>query len=274
MARKLIFAHAGEQYETPIAKLDRARVYGRVVKKAVDRDGQPCYFGALSADGAHIFGQGAFELGHVDTVGQWVERAELNAVDADGKPLEKLESSFKRTIELEETVSIDTYLDHTTRLVYQLDAPEALLQYDEDSGWEPCLPERFVDLLFSVFVRLRDDKGVNPEDLRLTQLRDLVDLDNLESSRRTIHYRTSEILRRRVWTKVTKGKTSVRKLITWRTNKHEDDHDFPPFVFCYTDYSPNRAQPLKRTVRGALNEAQADLFFESFQAKEIKKGWQ
>ena len=143
MARKLVFVCDNEHYETSIAKLDRARVYGQVVKKAVDQEGHTCYFGSLSPDGAHLFGPGAFEMGHVDETGCWVERDELNAIDTRGNPLEKRESSFKGAIQLSETVSMDTYLDHAARLVYQLDAPDALLAKVHGADGLFCFPYNY-----------------------------------------------------------------------------------------------------------------------------------
>lgn len=151
---------------------------------------------------------------------------------------------------------------------------KAVLSYDSNQGWQPEQPERFVNLLFSVFVRLRDDKEVNPVDLRLTQIRDLVALDNLESHGRRVTYQTSEMIRREVYTKVTKGATSVRKLLFWQTHKHEEDPDYPAFVFCYCDYSPNRAQRLKRTLRAAATHQQGEAFFEAFRKTAFKKGWE
>jgi len=148
----------------------------------------------------------------------------------------------------------------------------AVVEYNED-GWQARIPERFVNVLFPVFVRLRDDKDVNPTDLRLTQISELVDLDNLEAPGRPLKYTESEILRREVWVKVVKESTSIRKFIYWKTNKEDEDPNYPPFVFCYVDYSPNRASPMKRSVRTAQSAEEAELFFEMYRTKEIKRGW-
>ncbi len=149
---------------------------------------------------------------------------------------------------------------------------KAVVDYGED-GWNTRVPEPFVNVLYPVFVRLRDDKEVNPTDLRLTQIFELVDLDNLDAPGRTLEYTESEILKREVWVKVVKESTSVRKFIYWKTNKEEVDPNYPPYVFCYVDFSPNRASPMKRSVRTAQSEEEANQFFEMYLSKEIKRGW-
>ena len=59
----------------------------------------------------------------------------------------------------------------------------------------------------------------------------------------------SEVLRREVYTKEAKGETMVRKFVTWKTNKEGENDEFPAFVLHFTDFSPNRKDPLAREVR-------------------------
>lgn len=127
MARSLQFIAGNEQYQCEIAKLDRNNLYGRVEKKAFDREGNECYFGSISSDGMHMFGRGAFEQAYFSSNGQWLNSKDLTVVDADNDPLEKQETSFSQEISLSETVSLDTYLMHTAKSVYHLDASDALL---------------------------------------------------------------------------------------------------------------------------------------------------
>ncbi len=150
---------------------------------------------------------------------------------------------------------------------------KAVLTYDDETGYQHQLPEPFLVLISPTFLRLREDKQVNEVDLRLTQLQDFVDLDNLEASARKINYEGSAILQREVYTKTLKGNTNVRKLIAWKTNKEEVDPLYPPYVFCYVDYSPSRKGPLKRVVRTAKSEDRVREILSEFRDKEIKKGW-
>ena len=84
----------------------------------------------------------------------------------------------------------------------------------------------------------------------------------------------SEAQRREVYTKTSKDKVAVRKLLVWKTNKEDVDGDYPAFVVHWTDYSPGRSKPLKRTVRLAANEAEATQIADDLIESNIKKGWQ
>ena len=148
-----------------------------------------------------------------------------------------------------------------------------VLTFDEAEGYHVQVPEKFASIIFPTFRRLREDKEVNPDDLRLTQLRDFVDLDNLGEPSRNMDLAKSEILQRDVYVKVTKGLTAVRKFMSWKTNKHEIDDSFPAYAFCYVDYSPGRAAPLKRNIRIARTEEKIREIHQSYLDNEVKRGW-
>lgn len=148
-----------------------------------------------------------------------------------------------------------------------------VLTYDTAEGYKASLPQPFVSLLGPVFKRLRDDKSVNPTDLRLTQLQKFVELDNLEKGAENLELAQSTIVKREAFQKTTKGLISVRKFIAWKTNKDIIDSHYPAYVFCYTDYSPGRKDPLKRVLRTAPDEASVMALFNQFKEEEVKKGW-
>jgi hypothetical protein len=77
-----------------------------------------------------------------------------------------------------------------------------------------------------------------------------------------------------VYAKTTKATRTVRKLVLWKTNKHELNPAHPPYVVHWTDYSPDRKDPLKREVRIAPDEATAQEIAEEMIASNIKKGWE
>jgi len=128
MARSLQLNAGGEEFACELEKLDRNKLYGWTETKAFDREGNECYFGSISGDGLHVFGKGAFEQGYLTASGQWLKAADLKVVDADGDVLEKQESSFSDVIALSESVSVDTFLMHTIKSVYQLQASDALVK--------------------------------------------------------------------------------------------------------------------------------------------------
>jgi ATP-dependent DNA ligase len=152
---------------------------------------------------------------------------------------------------------------------------KAVLSYEEASGYDVLMPEAFVALIAPIFVRIRDDKQVTPTDLRLTQLRPYVDLDNLDSGASRQEMAQSEVISRSVFTKVAKELTSVRKFVCGKTNKDEIDPSFPAYVFCYVDFSPGRAKPRARarSLRASNSRAQIEQIYANSIAKNVKKGW-
>lgn len=148
-----------------------------------------------------------------------------------------------------------------------------VITYHPKEGYNTLLPEAFVSVLGPVFKRFRDDKAVNPDDLRLTQLQDFVDLDNLNQAAKSLELANSEVIAREVYSKTTKGLVSVRKFIAWKTNKETIDNNYPGYVFCYVDFSPGRKDPLKRVVRIAPDEVGINEIIEAYKASEIKRGW-
>lgn len=56
MPRTLQFLRDGDELSVGLAKLDRARLYGRVERVARTRDGQLCKLGYLSSDGLQVQG--------------------------------------------------------------------------------------------------------------------------------------------------------------------------------------------------------------------------
>jgi ATP-dependent DNA ligase len=130
-----------------------------------------------------------------------------------------------------------------------------------------------VSMISPQFVRRRDDKTVNPTDLRLQQIADLVEIPLLDRDARQFHLSPSQLLRREVYTKQLKGQMMVRKLVMWQTNKERESDDYPSFVIHYTDYSPNRKNPLDRDVRVSSSREQIDQLWTDLAEENVKKGW-
>jgi hypothetical protein len=123
------------------------------------------------------------------------------------------------------------------------------------------------------FVRRRDDKQVNPIDLRLAQVTSLVDVPLVDADARQFALPASEVLRREVWTKQLKGQTAVRKLLMWETHKESEGGDFPAYVVHLTDYSPNRKTPLERDIRVSNAREQIEELWQELVAEYVVKGW-
>lgn len=123
------------------------------------------------------------------------------------------------------------------------------------------------------FIRRRDDKQVQPTDVRITQVADLVELPQAEKDARQLVYPKSELLRREVFVKELKGEQMVRKLVLWKTNKEQVAEDFPAYVVHLTDFSPNRKDPLSREIRVSSSLEQIQQLFEQLKTENITKGW-
>lgn len=138
----------------------------------------------------------------------------------------------------------------------------------ESEGWTLGPSRPAVTLINAVMVRLRDDKEDVPSGARLAQLPENMIPANTSSG----ELKASEVIRRQVWTKESKDKVDVRKLLVWKTNK-ESDPRFPAFVVHWTDYSSTRKAPLAREVKLAVSQQDADAIAESMIEENVKKGW-
>lgn len=143
------------------------------------------------------------------------------------------------------------------------------LNFSPDAGWTTLAQRPAVNFLAPVFQRLRDDKTVTPHDVRFSQLTDFVEL-NAAGARGA--GAKSELIKRAVYVKETKGEKAVRKFVAWKTNK-EATGDFPPYVFLHVDFSPGRAEMLKQEMNIANDEAGVLRLFEESVAENVKKGW-
>lgn len=130
-----------------------------------------------------------------------------------------------------------------------------------------------VSVISPQYVRMRDDKEASPEDTSITQVTDLVEVEDASKSADTSQRKPSKLLERVVYTKVMKDNLMVRKLLMWKTNK-DDSVEFPAFVVYLTDFSPNRKIPLERDIKIAGTEAAAKRMFKEMAEKNFIGGWE
>jgi hypothetical protein len=124
-------------------------------------------------------------------------------------------------------------------------------------------------LLNALVLRLRTDKGAPDEGASWRQIAPYVP----EPASGSAAMPASEVVRRQVWTKTTKDKTDVRKLVVWKTNKDGIDPSYPAYVVHWTDYSAGRKAPLSREVRPAPTLEAAEALADAMVEDNIKKGW-
>ncbi len=145
-----------------------------------------------------------------------------------------------------------------------------VLSFDE--RWTQVAPMPGVSILHPVLERVRDDKEICWRDIRAEQILERAYVDAIEGAAEKVERLKSELLRREVYRKETKGKTAVRKLLLWKTNK-ERDPDWPAYVVHWTDYSPGRKEPLQRKVRLAPTLEAATAIADGMVADGVKRGW-
>lgn len=151
---------------------------------------------------------------------------------------------------------------------------EKMILQHSDHGWSAVRKMPGVSLIHPVMSRLRDDKQVNEVDVRMAQLNERCFIPDIDSQVELKSLPTSTLLRREVYGKLTKGELAVRKLLVWKTNKDEEEADYPAYVVHWTDYSAGRKDPLKREVRLAPDEDTAQAIAEDMLVANIKKGWE
>jgi hypothetical protein len=148
-----------------------------------------------------------------------------------------------------------------------------VLQWDAAAQrYTPLRRLPLASLISPVFIRRRDDKEVNVSDVRAKQLADLVEIEGLDKDARQLTLPASQLLRREVYTKASRGQTLVRKLLMWKTNK-EGEGDFPAYVLHFTDFSAGRKTPLEREVRVSSSRAQIESLWDELFKENIVKGW-
>ena len=139
--------------------------------------------------------------------------------------------------------------------------------------WVPVASMTGVSILHPVLGRVREDKSVEATDVRATQLLERVHIDDVEAKAERVERPKSTLLRREVWVKTMKGELMVRKVLVWKTNKETIDPDYPAYVVHWTDYSPNRKDPLQRDVRLAPDEGAAMAIADEMAKEGAKRGW-
>ena len=148
-----------------------------------------------------------------------------------------------------------------------------VLSYDnKEDMWKTVRRLPLVSIVSPQFVRRRTDKQAVAEDVRISQLTDFVEIEKTEVTAEDLELPKSEVLRKEVVVKELKGKTMVRKLLMWRTNK-DDKADFPAFVVHLTDFSPNRKDPLKREIRVSDSQEQIQELYDGLKKKFFVGGW-
>lgn len=124
-------------------------------------------------------------------------------------------------------------------------------------------------LIHTSLQRLRADKHPSATDCGWNQIERLLRAPLGDES---LAVSEPRVLRRQVWTKASKEKIDVRKLLVWETGK--SSLGFAPYVVHWTDFSAGRKAPLAREVRLAPTEQEAMRIADQMVEDNVKKGWE
>jgi hypothetical protein len=134
-----------------------------------------------------------------------------------------------------------------------------------------------VSVVFPIFSRFREDKTVNLQDVRLAQVNE-IGYPYAEKTEESAALAPSEMIKREVYKKTLGPKLMVQKFLVWKTNKEKTPAAggaaYPAYVFSYTNFSSDRAEPLQSEVRVSGNRDQILAICEGYMDKNIKKGWE
>jgi len=120
MPKPLVLQFGGAEIPFILSKVERSDLYGFVEIEALDDQGRKCSMATLADDGKSVIGSGGTSLCTLSPEGHWLEKKTLKPCDNQGNVITPCASSYAAPVPLEKTVTIDEYLSHDIRSVYQI----------------------------------------------------------------------------------------------------------------------------------------------------------
>ena len=125
MAAYLDVTYQGQPSRLALTAIDRRRLHGFTKRLALDAGGNECATAHLTRDGRFLLMRGSTADLYTNERGDSVPRADLMAVDGDGRALETQAPTTGRPQEMEGPITPNEILDHVAVKAYAL-APETL----------------------------------------------------------------------------------------------------------------------------------------------------
>jgi hypothetical protein len=120
MGKPLIVNLGGTDLPLDLSKVERTDLYGRVEIETLDLQGRACTLATLADDGRTVIGTSSTALAMLSPEGSWVEKKSLIPTDNQGNAIKPVTSSYAAAVPLGTTASIDEYLSHNIRSVYEI----------------------------------------------------------------------------------------------------------------------------------------------------------
>lgn len=182
----------------------------------------------------------------------------LQMTDTDGRPIHFVEPKIVVEVEGEALQETDLAGNSIASQTLQWDGKTLEFKGMANAG----------RLTHATFVRLREDKVWNDGGTRMEQaLAETAIAAILKPAK--IQSTKPEIIIREVYTKVTKGETSIRKIVV--TERHQPG--FATWTIHWTDFSASRKDPLKTDTRIAESTERLEAILIGFREEASKKGW-
>jgi hypothetical protein len=120
MAQPLIVKLGGTDFPLGLSKVERSDLYGFIEVEALDDKGRKCSMATLADDGKTIIASQGISLVTLTPDGEWLEKKTLIPTDGQGKTITPVASSYSAPVPLETRATIEEYLSHNIRAVYQI----------------------------------------------------------------------------------------------------------------------------------------------------------
>ena len=148
-----------------------------------------------------------------------------------------------------------------------------VIDFDEAGGYQVVRRLPLATVISPQFIRRREDKSSHPDEVRIRQVSDRVEVALTDADAKSFMLPAAQQLRREVFIKKLKGATMVRKFVMLKTNKETATDEYPAYVVHFTDFSPNRKDPLSREVLVSNSSKQIEELYAKLKEENIKKGW-
>jgi hypothetical protein len=124
MAKTIVVESGGEVSSFAFSKVDRAKLYGRRRRMALDPSGRVCSRASLTEDGSLILRVGMTAQGYFDEIQRFVPLRELVGLGAAGEVLETLPSTLGEVVKVEGPLDPREMLEVRVGAVYLLEPQE------------------------------------------------------------------------------------------------------------------------------------------------------
>lgn len=120
MAKPLIVTLGGAEFPLGLSKVERSDLYGFIDIETTDEQGRRCVLATLAEDGKTLIGASGAALVTLSPDGEWLDKKTLIPTDNQGQPITPVPSSYSAPVPLEKTATVEEYLSHNIRSVYQV----------------------------------------------------------------------------------------------------------------------------------------------------------